>query len=249
MAERPVINSGYAGHVPSLDAAFAGRHSAEARLENLKNNPEEAMEVFENYRNQRDSEDGFGDMVKTYNETTLGMAAAAGLAMRGEMPLSEIMEGMSFQEKGMLYQAITSDSNSVGDEAARNYVQSGNNERAEERAALANTITDEFQRNASTNNLTAGQTAVFMAAAGVGDKDEAYEMLRSEYAQKDEQGNIIRGDDGNVVLSDRAEDWVETLSGQLQAATLVGSSHSGSFLSSVNHYNMATGRTDQQRGQ
>lgn len=217
-----------------LNASHEDRNE---RLEELMSDPAKAQEVFENYKEQRDNDNWSIDAIKSFDERVVGIAAAAQVALGGEVPLNEITEGMSYQEKGMLFNALNVDAHNAGAQAEDARKQ----ERAEEHKR---TLMDDFSAPATANNLTAGQRAVFMAGAGVGDKEEAHESLRREYAQIGEDGRVIE-EDGRAVLSDDDERHVNTLSQQLIGASSAGSALSGAYLSNIKHYNIATGNTGQ----
>jgi conjugal transfer mating pair stabilization protein TraG len=216
------------------------------RLEQLKNDPELRQEVIQAAR-MSDAEvasEGVGGQVlsglSSAGRSIMGAAAAGMELANGEIGFSDLKD-MSFEEKGMVYQAAMSHAMETGGEAAV----------AAFEQTYGTDFRQEFYDEGISRGLTHEQAQVYATSFDnevVGftwdtpERDSAVQSLAATYAERDEQGNIMRDEAGAPVLTEQNQEFVDHLAFTIAESTRAGSTLSGSYLTGVANYNMQTGR-------
>lgn len=230
-----------------FNAANAGMNSGSAsfgeRLDQLKNDPALRQEIISAAR-MSDAElesSGVGGSIlsglSSMGRSIMGAAAAGMELAQGEIGFDDL-KNMSFEEKGMVYEAALSHAMETGGQAA---VQ------AFEQTHGAN-FREEFYDEAMSRGLTHEQAQVYSQSFDMNvlgnspERQSAIQDLATTYAQRDSHDNVMRNDSGSPVLTEQNQEFVDHMVHTITESARAGSSMSGSYMTGIAHYNNATGR-------
>jgi len=148
------------------------------------------------------------------------------------------LKNMSFEEKGMVYEAALSHAMETGGQAA---VQAFEQTHGTE-------FREAFYEEAMSRGLTHEQAQVYAQSFDMnvmGDSPErqaAIQELATTYAERDAQGNVMRDESGAPVLTEQNQEFVDHMVHTITESARAGSTMSGSYMTGIAHYNNSTGR-------
>lgn len=213
------------------------------RLDELKNDPEKRQEVI-NAARMSDEElesSGIGGSIlsglSSAGRSIMGAAAAGMELAQGEIGFGDLKD-MSFEEKGMVYQAAIGHAMETGGEAAVQAFEQ----------TYGNNFREEFHAEGMSRGLTNEQAAVYAQSFDMDmigespERQQAIQNLATTYAERDEQGNVMRDESGAPVLTEQNQEFVDHMVNTLTESARAGSTHSGSYMTGIAHYNNSTGR-------
>lgn len=220
-----------------------GSAAFEDQLEQLKNNSELRQEVI-NAAQMNDAalaESGLGGTVLSglsgVGRSLMGAAAMGMELVQGQIGFDDL-KAMALDEKGMIYQAAMSHAlETGGQEALRSFEQD-----------FGPNFREDFYAEAQSRGLTHEQAQVYahsydMNLMGISqERQQAIQQLASTYAEYDAQGHMLKDADGNPILNQQNQAFVDHMVDQISESTRAGSSLSGSYLTGIAHYNSSTGR-------
>ena len=173
------------------------------------------------------------------NGLTATGAGVLGMASKGMEAISDRFDAGTFNAEAEKLSLLDRGAFLAG--AAGAALQSGNAEAIAQVAAYQEKYRQDLIGEGEVMGLTPVQAEVYAASFfGGGDMDTAYEKLRGVYANRDENGNPIMGDDGRFVLSEANEKHVEALKNHIAHASFAGD-QAGAMLGPVVGYNVAAG--------
>lgn len=230
-----------------FNAASEGMTVASAnfdqRLEELQNDPALRQEVI-NAARMSDAElesSGIGGSIlsglSSAGRSIMGAAAAGMELAQGEISFGDL-KNMSFEEKGMVYEAAMSHAMETGGEAAVQAFEQ----------TYGTDFREGFYEEAMSRGLTHEQAQVYAQSFDmnvIGESPErqaAIQELAATYAERDDQGNIMRDDTGAPILSEQNQEFVDQMVHTITESSRAGSTLSGSYLTGIAHYNNSTGR-------
>jgi len=220
-----------------------GSANFDQRLDELKNDPALRQEVI-NAARMSDAElesSGIGGSIlsglSSMGRSIMGAAAAGMELAQGEIGFDDL-KNMSFEEKGMVYEAALSHAMETGGQAA---VQAFEQTHGTE-------FREAFYEEAMSRGLTHEQAQVYAQSFDMnvmGDSPErqaAIQELATTYAERDAQGNVMRDESGAPVLTEQNQEFVDHMVHTITESARAGSTMSGSYMTGIAHYNNSTGR-------
>lgn len=221
----------------------AGSANFDQRLDELKNDPALRQEVI-NAARMSDAElesSGVGGSVlsglSSMGRSIMGAAAAGMELAQGEIGFDDL-KNMSFEEKGMVYEAALSHAMDTGGQAA---VQAFEQTHGTE-------FREAFYEEAMSRGLTHEQAQVYAQSFDMNvmgespERQAAIQELAATYAERDAQGNVMRDDSGAPVLTEQNQEFVDHMVDTITESARAGSTMSGSYMTGIAHYNNSTGR-------
>ena len=165
-------------------------------------------------------------------------AAAAGMELvNGDIGFSDL-KNMSLEEKGMVYQSAMSHAYDTGGDAAVKAFQEN----------YGTDFRSDFYDEARSRGLNDEQAQVYAHSfdqntfSDSPEREAAIQNLASTYAERDDNGVIMRDETGAPVLSEQNQEFVDYLTGTITESARAGSELSGAYLGGIAHYNNSTGR-------
>ncbi|RCS68699.1 conjugal transfer protein TraG N-terminal domain-containing protein [Vibrio casei] len=213
------------------------------RVNDMENNPELRKEVMQAARMDDAALEasGFGGSVlsglSTAGRSIMGAAAAGMELVNGDIGFSDL-KNMSLEEKGMVYQSAMSHAYDTGGDAAVKAFQEN----------YGTDFRSDFYDEARSRGLNDEQAQVYAHSfdqntfSDSPEREAAIQNLASTYAERDDNGVIMRDETGAPVLSEQNQEFVDHLTDTITESARAGSELSGAYLGGIAHYNNSTGR-------
>lgn len=174
---------------------------------------------------------GFGSAYKSAIGASVSGYQAAKNWITGESSnLSETAKNMSLEERGAYYLGAYQAAIDAGSEKASEFMSTHGSE-------FKNTMSEIGQNR---YGLTEKQAAIYAESFDTNPTrmSQAVSSLKEDYAERDTEGNIIRNDQGQPVLSDYYEKFTDKMASQIVSATDAGD-QTGAYLTGIRNYNTA----------
>lgn len=234
----------------AYEAVSAAPQAYADKLEELKSNPELRQQVIQASRMTDDEYESSGLMeriganLKGAGRSVIGAAAAGIELAQGEISFGDL-RGMSFEEKGMIYEAALVHSMETSGAAG-----------AAKFAETNSAFKEEFRQEAMSRGLTAAQAEIYAhsfdnevlgVTYSTGAREQAIAQYTETFAERDgmrnEDGSIMRDENGKAILNPETQKFVDQQIFDIQESGRIGSNLSGAYMGSVSDYNKRTGRT------
>lgn len=213
-------------------------------INNLGSMNNEELSAFQTdmANNKQDNIDKYGSLVgKVINGFGSAYKSAIGASVSGYQTaknwitgessnLSETAKNMSLEERGAYYLGAYQAAIDAGSEKASEFMSTHGSE-------FKNTMSEIGQNR---YGLTEKQAAIYAESFDTNPTrmSQAVSSLKEDYAERDTEGNIIRNDQGQPVLSDYYEKFTDKMASQIVSATDAGN-QTGAYLTGIRNYNTA----------